>query len=91
MAKTRQEVLPAKQYKPGPKKARATETDWSKMPDWSHVTINEALHLAALSKTALHERLAAGTFPKPGKEGNRLVWRLGAIRQWCEANAPEVE
>lgn len=87
---TRQEPLPMRQYKPGPKKARLHNTDWTRMPPWSHVDINEASHLAGLSKSAMHDRMKAGTFPQPWKEGNRLVWRLSAIQKWCEENAPEV-
>lgn len=39
----------------------------------------------ALSTAAIYERMAAGTFPRPVKIGERAVtWPASAIQRWIE-------
>ena len=87
---SRKEVLPTKQYAPGPTKTRVENVNWHNMPGWALLTINEACALSGLSKTALQDRVAAGEFPAPGKDGKRRVWRLSDIRAYCETVAANV-
>lgn len=83
----RQENAPKRTYDRGPTKSRTDNVNWANMPDWSLLTINEATKLSGLSKTALQERVIAGEFPAPGKDGKRRVWLLKDIRAYCEAVA----
>ena len=87
---SRQEIAQRRTYNLGPTKSRTDKVDWANMPGWSLLTINEATKLSGLSKTALQDRVAAGRFPAPGKDGKRRVWLLKDIRAYCEAVAANV-
>lgn len=86
----RYESVPTRTYQAGPVKTRANTTDWDNAPDWSLLTGKEVMALTGLSLTAIADRLTQGTFPKPGRDGKRRVWALGAIRAWCNSVAGEV-
>lgn len=87
---SRQETVPQRTYDPGPAKTRVDKVNWANMPGWTLVTINEACALSGLSKTALQDRVTAGDFPAPGKDGKRRVWRLSDIRAYCDGAAANV-
>ena len=86
----RQEIVPTRTYEPGPAKLRVETTNWANMPGFSLLTVNEVRRLTGLSTTALQDRIKAGEFPAPGKDGKRRVWLLSDVRAYCEAVAANV-
>ena len=50
------------------------------------VRLPEVMRLTGLSKTTIHRRYRAGTFPRPLRLGPQSIgWRLGEILAWLES------
>lgn len=50
------------------------------------VRLPEVMRLTGLSKTTIHRRFRAGTFPRPLRLGPQSIgWRRGEIVEWLES------
>lgn len=50
------------------------------------VRLPEVMRLTGLSKTTIHRRYRAGTFPRPLRLGPQSIgWRRGEIVEWLES------
>lgn len=48
--------------------------------------LSEVCSSVALAKSAIYERIAAGTFPRPVSVGPKAVrWRQSEISEWVES------
>lgn len=53
------------------------------------IKITEVLRLCAISRSALYEKIAQGTFPQPVRVGERAVaWRQSDVLDWIASRPP---
>ena len=62
--------------------AARQETTQAAAAQWR--TTQETLIMAQISRTALHKKTKAGTFPKPIKIGKKCVWIEDEIKEWMK-------
>lgn len=46
------------------------------------LTLGTVQYLSSLSAATLYRKIAAGTFPKPTKQGRRNVWDEAEMTRW---------
>lgn len=44
----------------------------------------EVIRRSGLTKSTIYERIKAGTFPAPGKEGRSSLWPSTVFNRWME-------
>ena len=62
------------------KRAAAAQATATQTIQWR--TTKETLAITQISRTALHKKTKAGTFPRPIKLGKKCVWIESEIKEW---------